>query len=718
MINLTGGNTQNLAGVVVPLGYITFELSQDATIIASPGQVIAGIPQRFNFDTTGNLSGACKIWSNAELLPAGTSYLVNFYTQTGARTNSNPWIWVFSQSSGASVDIGTIVQSPAGNPSYPGAVLLSPSGNQIITSGNLSLAAGNLSVSGMITATGSVIASNGESIALLSRDCRIDGTFDLTGSFTNQAANAALINTCITNAISAGQNQIILPCGVIAINAAVNLTNISGVTFRGCGSTTRCDIGGTNLPLITANVTTLKCNTGNVCIDRTGSSRVTIKDINLAAITSYTSPSVIGILDARDNGGAGGGSANPFCFAEYNALKDVCVNMHHSATANSNNGVIGLLNINAEAWQVERGEETADIGMAFLTSNSVGAVSPYQTIQTGCPSSMTMITAINNHILSANTSGTTGAIISHAAEAHFINQHVQAGSSVTASCYQITATNLYITGRCENFKPSTGTFLLFDGNSDDVFFDIGVSAITAASGGNLVGFNGAGILVTNSNIRVQVTDGGNTLPFVQNIASTFQNSRLRLSNSSSPLSVGIVAAGCVIDAPNHTAGNVSFAGASNYSINDSTGKLSVSTAGGLSNFPATTGTLLQTSAAQVWNFTCTGTATANSTLTINNAGVTTCTTAGANPTSLTSVSGTLSNLQVKCGTGGVNSSSGVFTVIAALSGTSITCTTGTGTTCSDTTHTAAIAAGGQLQLRFTTQIGETLANCMGSFIQT
>lgn len=134
-------------------------------------------------------------------------------------------------------------------------------------------------------------------------------------------------------------------------------------------------------------------------------------------------------------------------------------------------------------------------------------------------------------------------------------------------------------------------------------------------------------------------------------------------------------------------------------------------------WPAATGTVGLSSGSQQWVFTCTGTATASSTLTINNAGVTTCTTAGANPTSRSAVAGTLSNLQVSCGTGGVNSSSGVFTVIANASGTSIACTIGTATSCSDTTHTAAIAAGQSLQLRYTTQAAETLANCTGSFVQ-
>lgn len=133
--------------------------------------------------------------------------------------------------------------------------------------------------------------------------------------------------------------------------------------------------------------------------------------------------------------------------------------------------------------------------------------------------------------------------------------------------------------------------------------------------------------------------------------------------------------------------------------------------------PTTTGTLGLTSGSQQFAFSCTGTATAASTLFINNAGVTTCTTAGANPTSIAAVAGTLSNLQVKCGTGGVNASSGVFTAVVNSSSTSLTCTLGTGTSCSDTTHTAAVTAGQTIQMRYTTQTAETLANCTATFVQ-
>jgi hypothetical protein len=87
--------------------------------------------------------------------------------------------------------------------------------------------------------------------------------------------------------------------------------------------------------------------------------------------------------------------------------------------------------------------------------------------------------------------------------------------------------------------------------------------------------------------------------------------------------------------------------------------------------------------------------------------------------------GTLSKLTVRCGTTGVSSSSGVFTIFDAPSGTAytgsstgITVTYGTtaaNTMVQDTTHTYNYAVGDMITVRFTTQASETLGGCTASF---
>lgn len=124
MIKLINGNTQTAGGVAVPNGSITLQLTADATLIASPGQVVSAVPIRFKFDATGNLLGSCQIWSNAELSPQ-TQYQVFFYDQNGADI-SKPILWQFNNAAGATVDIGTMVAATTGGATIPAPLAIPP----------------------------------------------------------------------------------------------------------------------------------------------------------------------------------------------------------------------------------------------------------------------------------------------------------------------------------------------------------------------------------------------------------------------------------------------------------------------------------------------------------------------------------------------------------------------------------------------------------------
>lgn len=113
MINLIGGSLQSLAGLALPGGALELVLSSDAVTTATPGTVFGGVPVRFPFDDTANLSGNCQVWSNTELLPT-TQYLVNFYDIDNTRINQNEIVWQFTQSAGATVDIGTMIPITTG----------------------------------------------------------------------------------------------------------------------------------------------------------------------------------------------------------------------------------------------------------------------------------------------------------------------------------------------------------------------------------------------------------------------------------------------------------------------------------------------------------------------------------------------------------------------------------------------------------------------------
>ena len=119
---------------------------------------------------------------------------------------------------------------------------------------------------------------------------------------------------------------------------------------------------------------------------------------------------------------------------------------------------------------------------------------------------------------------------------------------------------------------------------------------------------------------------------------------------------------------------------------------------------------------------CTGTATASqSTMglygnTSPSSATTTCTVTTAGTGVVMQYPGTLYGLVVNAGTGGVNASSGVFTVLKNGAGTTITCTVGTGTACSDGLHQVTYTTGDLISIQFTTQAAETLANLKASVL--
>lgn len=252
MIKLTGGAVQSAGGVTVPSGYIELTLSTDTAVIATSGQVVSGVTLRFQFDTSGNLLGTCQIYSNAELNPAGTYYTVNLYSQTMSRLNANPFVWIFGQAAGSTVDIGTITPSSPSSPSYAGVVLLNPSGNQIITNGNLTLAAGNLSVSG----SASFQSENGLATVFA------DGYASVQAAMNALPAAGGVVNATSPNvnltlgSLNPGTKAITLYLGPLSytVNQITLQTNFKII---GCGSANQTGSGQTKITSVGSNATHL-----------------------------------------------------------------------------------------------------------------------------------------------------------------------------------------------------------------------------------------------------------------------------------------------------------------------------------------------------------------------------------------------------------------------------------------------------------------------------
>lgn len=114
------------------------------------------------------------------------------------------------------------------------------------------------------------------------------------------------------------------------------------------------------------------------------------------------------------------------------------------------------------------------------------------------------------------------------------------------------------------------------------------------------------------------------------------------------------------------------------------------------------------------NASCTGVATSSATLFVS-VGSGPCTntaeTIAAGAFRLVEHAGNLANLRA-FGTAGFAAGSGVITLRINGVDTTVTCTIGTGTTCSDTTHTAAVVVGDRVSIKMVTVGSETLANVL------
>jgi hypothetical protein len=194
--------------------------------------------------------------------------------------------------------------------------------------------------------------------------------------------DSAAMEHAITYAVSGGYGTIQLPCGQIMVSRTIDLTNRSNLTVQGCGS--NLDFGG-KYPRI---ATQILCNTGGVCLDTTGSSRITLINFAMRSSNRYNTPSSVAILLGRDDAG-GGGSKNVHCFAQFNTLDRLFVYMDTSPKATAR-GRVAIYNVGAEHFTIRGGKYIADEGLTFASRNVLGLSSKYQELQTGCPTSMTV----------------------------------------------------------------------------------------------------------------------------------------------------------------------------------------------------------------------------------------------------------------------------------------------------------------------------------------
>lgn len=116
---LTGGAFQDSEGNVLALGYLTFRLSQDASV--NDSNIASGVEIRIALDSSGNVVGGSHIWGNDVLSPINTYYRVTGYTAAGQPA----WGPNNQQVAGSSFDLGSWIpnQVISWNPPPSGVTL-------------------------------------------------------------------------------------------------------------------------------------------------------------------------------------------------------------------------------------------------------------------------------------------------------------------------------------------------------------------------------------------------------------------------------------------------------------------------------------------------------------------------------------------------------------------------------------------------------------------
>lgn len=359
--------------------------------------------------------------------------------------------------------------------------------------------------------------------------------------------DAAALNRAITSAATGQYGIVQLPCGQILVQKTINMTNHSNITLQGCGSNQ--DYGGS----FPSNSTQILCDTGTVCLDTTGSSRVTIKDLSLRAANNYKSPSKIGILLGRDNSG-GGGSKNHFCFAQWNLLEHVYIYMD-SYPAASPRGRIAVYNVGAEHFTIKGGKYIADQALELSEKNILGASSSYQALQDGCPASMTIVNVGEG--ASFQPWKYFAVEFNDVLDADFAQVHYICGKPgmIAVNFNSGRIKKISMKGQVEE----CAQFANSNTDLDHDRFDVLVVAPTKT-----IFVLNQGIKVSSSQFRIAQQNGLPQLLFNRGSDVTISGSQIDVGTLKGVSSPGIVATGSIVFAPDHHDSDVRFGPGSHY----------------------------------------------------------------------------------------------------------------------------------------------------------
>jgi hypothetical protein len=163
---IIGGGFSDFEGSVLANGYLTMQLSHDASQSLGPGQVVAGSSLRVPLDANGNIAGTVLVWPNDQLNPPTTFYTVNAYRRDGSLAWAAPQFQtVLSTPSPFNVGVWVPNNPPSSTGAPVGSVLLQTNGVNNSNQALLNLTAGTgitlTNVGGSVSIGGSGGGSSG-----------------------------------------------------------------------------------------------------------------------------------------------------------------------------------------------------------------------------------------------------------------------------------------------------------------------------------------------------------------------------------------------------------------------------------------------------------------------------------------------------------------------------------------------------------------------------
>lgn len=393
--------------------------------------------------------------------------------------------------------------------------------------------------------------------ARLTRDCRTDGV-----KADGTTDDGPAINTCLTNAVSGLYGKVLLPTGSLRIVTPINATNLVGLTIQGAGY---AFYGYSN----TNNITELKCDTGTVCLDTAGSHSMKFENFTMRLANTYATPSTVAVIEGRtaSNGGS--------CYSENNTWERVGIWTDYNGTFNGTRGYIGFYDIGGEARIYSDGYVSANLPFVFATTNAYSVTSPYETLQTSCPQSMTRVSIKDLTITPTGGSAITAFTVADVDLNPVILMPAanNSGHPYAAISFNGTyATNWHGNLHVESLQNSNALFAIGSTVFDKNEFTVNIGGSTNDATG-YIGFAAPGFTVGSNIIAIDAHNEATPRPFISNASAETVNGGIwNIGGSKSPLTAtNITLNGTIVQADTFTDSNISFNSASQYVLSSTSG---------------------------------------------------------------------------------------------------------------------------------------------------